>query len=177
MVVEMVIIQYSQQLYQQVVEVVVETLIQLHHFKVANLEVSGGGAGRSPWTSNRWNRKIHLQYPLLKETNGGNGNQGVPNYGQGGGGGASVAGNNPQNATPTTGGSGGAGSYVAGSGFAGCNGTPGPVCGARYFAGGGGGSTYQGGTAGPGGVGGGGAGNFFTVCRIFSRNFRSIWWN
>jgi hypothetical protein len=120
---------------------------------------SGGGAGRSPGPVTGGTGNTPPVSPP-QGTNGGNGNQGVPNYGQGGGGGASVAGNNPQNATPTTGGSGGAGSYVAGSGFAGCNGTPGPVCGARYFAGGGGGSTYQGGTAGPGGVGGGGAGNF-----------------
>jgi hypothetical protein len=119
---------------------------------------SGGGAGRSPGSVTGGTGNTPPVSPP-QGTNGGNGNQGVPNYGQGGGGGASIAGNNPQNATPTTGGGGGAGSFVLGTGFAGCNGTPGPVCGARYFAGGGGGATYQGGTAGPGGTGGGGAGN------------------
>jgi hypothetical protein len=56
---------------------------------------------------------------------------------------------------------GGTGSYVVNAGFAGCNGTPGPVCGARYFSGGGG----RGGACAPaspsggaGGAGGGGAG-------------------
>ena len=85
---------------------------------------------------------------------GGNGPQGG-----GGGGGASAAGGNAGPSSPTPGGSGGAGSFVVQTGFAGCNGTPGPVSGARYFAGGGGGSGDQcgvsGGTA---GVGGGGAG-------------------
>ncbi|MFC1794753.1 glycine-rich domain-containing protein, partial [Planctomycetota bacterium] len=120
---------------------------------------SGGGAGRSPAATTGGTGNTPPVSPP-QGNNGGIGNYGPTNYGQGGGGGASAAGNVATGASPTVGGSGGAGSFVAGSGFANCNGTPGPVCGARYFAGGGGGSTYQGGTAGPGGVGGGGAGNF-----------------
>ena len=46
----------------------------------------------------------------------------------------------------------GAGSFVVQTGFAGCNGTPGPVSGARYFAGGGGGGGDQCGVS--GGTGG-----------------------
>jgi hypothetical protein len=84
---------------------------------------------------------------------GGSGAQ-APFHGAGGGGGASAAGGN--GATNGTGGPGGTGSYVLGTGFAGSNGTPGPVCGAKYFAGGGGGSFYCTGTAGTGGTGGGG---------------------
>ena len=120
---------------------------------------SGGGASRSPApTSGGTGNTPPVSPP--QGNNGGSGNQGAPNYGQGGGGGAGAVANTVQNATTTAGGNGGIGSFVVSSGFAGCNGTPGPVCGARYFAGGGGGATYQGGTAGPGGAGGGGAGNF-----------------
>ena len=120
---------------------------------------SGGGASRSPApTSGGTGNSPPVSPP--QGNNGGSGNQGGPRYGQGGGGGAGAAANNVQNATTTTGGNGGDGSYVLQTGFAGCNGTPGPVSSARYFAGGGGGSVYQGGTAGPGGAGGGGAGNF-----------------
>ena len=76
-----------------------------------------------------------------------------------GGGGASAAGSPAGPSSPTPGGNGGAGSFVVASGFAGCNGTPGPVSGARYFAGGGGGSADQPGpAAGVGGDGGGGPG-------------------
>ena len=69
-----------------------------------------------------------------------------------GGGGAGQAGQSAN---------GGSGSFVVSGGFAGCNGTPGPVSGARYFSGGGG----RGGACSPacnsggaGGTGGGGAG-------------------
>jgi hypothetical protein len=106
---------------------------------------SPGGAGNTP--------------PVAPSqgNNGGGGWDGRSASTQGGGGGG--AGAVGGNASPGAGGLGGAGSFVAGSGFAGCNGTPGPVPGARYFSGGGGGgtdsppaNTY------PGGVGGGGTG-------------------
>ena len=57
----------------------------------------------------------------------------------GGGGAAGVGGNAPG---PRAGGE---GSYMVSAGFAGCNGTTGPVSGARYFAGGGGGGADAGG--------------------------------
>jgi len=66
-----------------------------------------------------------------------------PNYGMGGGGGATAEGTC---ASPTAGGSGGAGATSS------INGTP------TTRAGGGGGSVYDGGTAGAGGAGGGGNG-------------------
>ncbi len=79
--------------------------------------------------------------------------------GGGGGGGAVCAGTPAGPSSPTPGGAGGTGSFAVSSGFAGCNGTTGPVCGARYFAGGGGGGGDQCGTSGgTGGTGGGGAG-------------------
>ena len=85
---------------------------------------------------------------------GGNGPQGGA-----GGGGAAAAGTPAGPSSPTPGGPGGAGSFVVSAGFAGCNGTTGPVSGARYFAGGGGGSADQPGpAAGVGGDGGGGPG-------------------
>ena len=85
---------------------------------------------------------------------GGNGPQGG-----GGGGGASAAGTPAGPSSPTPGGPGGAGSFVVSAGFAGCNGAPGPVSGARYFSGGGGGGGDQSGVSGgTGGAGGGGAG-------------------
>jgi hypothetical protein len=62
---------------------------------------------------------------------------------------------------PYQAGPGGVGSFVVQTGFGGCNGTTGPVCGARYFSGGGGGGrrgTAPSGAAGVGGSGGGGAG-------------------
>ena len=78
----------------------------------------------------------------------------APVYGSGGGGGAGAAG---QDGSPTVAGNGGIGSYVVSSGFAGCNGEPGPVCGAKYFAGGGGGGGET--IYGLGGAGGGGNGS------------------
>jgi len=77
-----------------------------------------------------------------------------------GGGGAGAAGTGAGSPSPIDAGNGGAGSFMVSAGFAGCNGEPGPVCGARYFAGGGGGgnspSRSPAGTPGLGGVGGGG---------------------
>jgi hypothetical protein len=78
---------------------------------------------------------------------------GSAGYGGAGGGGAATAGGNT--GSPAVGGPAGAGSFVVSAGFAGCNGTPGPVSGARYFSGGGGGSSS---TGQPGGDGGGGKG-------------------
>jgi hypothetical protein len=103
-----------------------------------------GGAGNTPPTS------------PPQGNNGGQGYDGwVTSTSGGGGGGAGAVGSN---AGSGAGGNGGSGSYVLGTGFAGCNGTTGPVCGSRYFAGGGGGGTDINGTAGTGGTGGGGAG-------------------
>jgi hypothetical protein len=92
---------------------------------------SAGGAGNTPSTS------------PSQGNNGGSGGGFSPNYGQGGGGGASAVGGNGGS---TTGGNGG-------------NGTASSITGSSVTrAGGGGSSTYQGGTAGSGGTGGGGAG-------------------
>ena len=82
-------------------------------------------------------------------------------YAGGGGGGAGAQGGRSDESSPAgAGGPGGIGSFISTS-FAGSNGTTGPVCGTRYFAGGGGGygcaSGNPGGTA-AGGAGGGGAG-------------------
>jgi len=84
---------------------------------------------------------------------GGNGVHSPPEFGTGGGGGAATAGGP---GGPGGVGNGGVGSFVVETGFAGSNGTPGPVSGAKYFSGGGGGGSETG--AGTGGTGGGGAG-------------------
>ena len=82
--------------------------------------------------------------------------------GGGGGGGAGAVGTaylpTSPGSPPYQAGPGGVGSFVVQTGFGGCNGTTGPVCGARYFSGGGGGATRSGTAAGVGGAGGGGAG-------------------
>ena len=91
-------------------------------------------------------------------TNGGTAVAGGPSFAGGGGGGAGAAGSP---GTPGAAGNGGAGSFMISAGFAGCNGEPGPVSGARYFAGGGAGGSCHGTstpTRGQGGVGGGGDG-------------------
>jgi hypothetical protein len=77
-----------------------------------------------------------------------------------GGGGAGGAGTQGYNPSPLTG-AGGIGSYVVSAGFAGCNGTTGPVCGARYFSGGGsgGGNLAAGSPPTTGTAGGGGGSN------------------
>jgi len=82
---------------------------------------STGGAGNTPPVSPPQGN------PGGDTANGGPG-------GQGGGGGAGAAGSDGSGQIS---GGGGIGSYVLATGFAGCNGTPGPVCGAKYFAGGG----------------------------------------
>jgi hypothetical protein len=114
-----------------------------------------GGAGNTPSVS------------PSQGNNGGNGGtspQGPQGNSGGGGGGASTAGVNSTNGAPQCGnsgtaGNGGDGSYVVSAGFAGCNGAPGPVSGARHFSGGGGGgSNSTGGPNGAGGEGGGGRG-------------------
>ena len=74
----------------------------------------------------------------------------------GGGGGADPTGASP---APGNSGNGGTGSFVVQTGFAGCNGTPGPVSGARYFSGGGVGGhnpSAAPGASQTGGTGGGG---------------------
>jgi hypothetical protein len=109
---------------------------------------SAGGAGNTPPTSPPQGNPGGTNGPAISTS---------PLFGQGGGGGAGAAGSN---GTSTTAGNGGIGSYVLATGFAGANGTTGPVCGARYFAGGGGSSVESGsgGTPGSGGAGGGGSG-------------------
>jgi hypothetical protein len=112
-----------------------------------------GGAGNTPPVS-----------PSQGQPGGGGADGQVAMTAGGSGGGASAAGgnatapgssDNPGFVTP-----GGAGSFVVQTGFAGCNGTTGPVSGARYFAGGGGGgiNTATPGAGGDGGTGGGGQG-------------------
>ncbi len=112
-----------------------------------------GGAGNTPPVS------------PPQGNNGGGGGDGVSHFTAGGsGGGASAVGGDAT--APGSGTSpgfvspGGAGSFVVSAGFAGCNGTTGPVSGARYFAGGGGGgiNTATPGAGGDGGTGGGGQG-------------------
>ena len=98
--------------------------------------------------------------PPVSPSQGNNGGGGFDgrfvNTQGGGGGGAGAAGGN---ASSGNGGLGGAGSFVVQTGFAGCNGTPGPVSGAKYFSGGGGGATdNETPDVFPGGVGGGGNG-------------------
>ena len=94
----------------------------------------------------------------IQGTDGGLGVNGGPSFAGGGGGGAGGAGGA---GAPGAGGAGGIGSYMVSAGFAGCNGEPGPVSGARYFAGGGGGGSCHT-TSTPekaaGGTGGGGDG-------------------
>ena len=100
--------------------------------------------------------------------NGGDGNSSNSDssaQGGGGGGGAGGTGGDylptPPGSPPYQAGNGGVGSFVVQTGFAGCNGTTGPVSGARYFSGGGGAGrrgTPPNGNAGVGGSGGGGAG-------------------
>jgi len=127
----------------------------LHPTRSGDPGGSGGGSrsggGGSGGTGNT---------PPVSPPQGNNGGTPSPNSGGeagAGGGGAGAAGTGGVAPGPAgSAGNGGAGSYVLGTGFAGSNGTPGPVCGAKYFAGGGGGGGYgpsYGG--GNGGVGGG----------------------
>jgi len=118
---------------------------------------SGGGAGGgSPVISGGSGNTPSVSPP--QGNNGGPGGGAPLNYYGGGGGGAACAG--AKGESPNTGGPGGSGSFVVQAGFAGCNGTPGPVSGARYFAGGGGaGGTPLRPTTGGGSPGTGGGGN------------------
>ncbi len=103
--------------------------------------------------------------PPVSPPQGNNGGQGNNNAGGGGGGGASATGGEGPNPPGQAGGAGGAGSFVVQTGFAGCNGTPGPVSGARYFAGGGAGRGGPALGSKPGGVGGGGTGGCGSTCQ------------
>jgi len=104
--------------------------------------------------------------PPVSPPQGNPGGAGVDGYASyhasAGGGGAGAAGTNSPSHNQPPGparyaGPGGVGSYVSPSFAVGCAGTPGPVCGVRYFAGGGGGGTDAAcGAAGTGGAGGGG---------------------
>jgi len=109
---------------------------------------NGAGTGNTPPTS------------PPQGNNGGTGHTPYgPPYSGGGGGGAGQVGN-PAPASPPGVGDGGDGSYVSPSFAVGCAGTPGPVCGVRYFSGGGGsGTEHIPAAVGSGGAGGGGAGS------------------
>ena len=119
---------------------------------------SGGRGAAGPSTSNPYAGGAG-NTPSVSPPQGSNGGQGwdgvSTNPKGGGGGGAGAVGGN---AASATGGVGGVGSFVVQSGFAGCNGTPGPVSGSKYFSGGGGGATDGANNSGAGGAGGGGAG-------------------
>jgi hypothetical protein len=124
-----------------------------------NTSVGGnGGSGGGGWSSTPSSTAGggNGNTPPTSPPQGNNGGIGGPNpaNGGGGGGGAGAVGGNTS--PGFVGGIGGVGSYVIGTGLAGCNGTPGPVCGAKYFSGGGGGSSSP--TGSPGGTGGGGKG-------------------
>ena len=113
----------------------------------------GGGSGNTPPVS------------PPQGNNGGSTNPALDSNQGSGGGGAGAAGD--PNLSTSQAGPGGVGSFVLATGFAGTNGTPGPVCSARYFAGGAGANSEgepapkqgQGGAGGggPGGVSGSGA--------------------
>ena len=96
--------------------------------------------------------------PPVSPPQGNNGGQGNNPAGGGGGGGAGASGGEGPNPPGQAGGVGGAGSFVVETGFAGCNGTPGPVSGSKYFAGGGAGRGAPSTGNKSGGVGGGGTG-------------------
>ena len=91
---------------------------------------------------------------------GGNTNPSFETNQGSGGGGASAAGSGNGPTPNVRAGPGGDGSFVVQTGFAACNGTPGPVSGARGFAGGGGGQAESAPPScqGTGGAGGGSAG-------------------
>ena len=113
----------------------------------------GGGSGNTPPVS------------PPQGNNGGSTNPALDSNQGSGGGGAGAAGD--PNLSTSQAGPGGVGSFVLATGFAGTNGTPGPVCSARYFAGGAGANSEgepapkqgQGGAGGgaPGGQSGSGA--------------------
>jgi len=116
----------------------------------------GGSAGGGTYVSNTGGGTGNT--PPVSPPQGNNGGTGCasapvpPGLHSGGGGGASVVGG-PGNSP--VGGTGGTGSFVVSTGFAGCNGTTGPVSGARYFSGGGAGSPGDTSGTSAGGTGGG----------------------
>ena len=119
---------------------------------------SGGGEGGQAASGSPGNGNTPPVSPPQGNP-GGDTNPSIETNQGSGGGGASAAGSG--NGPPSSkAGDGGAGSFVVQTGFAGCNGTPGPVSGARYFAGGGGGNSesHPATCQGQGGAGGGGAG-------------------
>ena len=138
------------------------------------ITVGGGGSIDNPGANSVFSTITSAGGGGSDGTNGGSGSGGggqgntppvSPPQGQpggsgcnSGGGGAGAAGGTFT--PPKTGGVGGIGSFVVAAGFAGPGeGTPGPVSGARYFAGGGGGGYPVGSPSGsPGGAGGGGTG-------------------
>jgi hypothetical protein len=91
---------------------------------------SGGGAHQEDVGAGKFTGNTPPVSP--PQGNPGGGFPSTPNAS--GGGGAGAAGGTPPG---TAGSTGGIGTFVLGTGFAGSNGTTGPVCGARYFAGGG----------------------------------------
>ena len=124
----------------------------------------GKGAPSAPTSFPGGNGNVPSVSPP-QGNNGGGGGDGQAHFtASGSGGGASAVGGDA--VAPGSGTSpgfvnpGGAGGFVVSAGFAGCNGTSGPVPGARYFAGGGGGglNTATPGAGGDGGAGGGGQG-------------------
>ena len=118
---------------------------------------SGGGGGAAPGPSGPFGVGGAGNTPPTTPAQGFNGGTGGgAGCGGGGGGGASAVGQAGGAPNSNVGGDGGAGSFVVQAGFAGCNGTPGPVSGARYFSGGAGGRSGEGNRS--GGVGGGGTG-------------------
>ena len=117
---------------------------------------AGGGSGAAPTASggSGGGDGGNGNTPPVSPPQGNNGGGGNNS----GGGGAAAAGGNFT--PPKTGGVGGAGSFMVTTGFVTPGeGTPGPVSGAKYFAGGGAGGYPVGSPSGaPGGVGGGGTG-------------------
>ena len=126
-----------------------------------NCNLQGGAGGSGGGTSRNGTSLPNAGAGNTPPVSPPQGNPGAfhPGVGDIGGGGGGAGGTTP---APSISGDGGAGSYVVGAGFAGCNGTTGPVCGARYFTGGGVGGHNP--TSSPGasqtaGVGGGGGQN------------------
>jgi len=119
---------------------------------------SGGGAGGEGPNDHVGGLGNTPPVSPSQGNNGGAGGSAPSGRASAGGGGAGAVGTSVRSGDPACGGAGGVGSYmVAGETFAGCRGTTGPVCGARYFSGGGGGGVESAPTI-PGGLGSNGAG-------------------
>ena len=115
-----------------------------------------GGSGGGAWTTSGSASGGTGNTPVTSPAQGTDGGDTTaPAYGGSAGGGAGAIGGD---SGVGPGGVGGDGSYMVQTGFAGCNGTTGPVPGARYFSGGGGGGSPTGGAGGAGGGGLGGSG-------------------